>query len=256
MGRWGRYYGGWWQSIPREWREYIRIDGSPVVEIDYSGLHIILLYGLEQIDYWKDVGKDPYELEEYKHISGMRDLLKIVLLTVINAKSREAAIKAIRKEINENKENYQWFIKEGIDIQDLVDKFSEAHKPIQKYFFKDYGVKLQRTDSRIAERVINEFTIEEIPVLCLHDSFIVAIEYKEKILRLMIESFQKELPGTSPRTKDSIDPFNDGIVFVPSNGSLGILVGEDPESKESKALEKRLREHQNIHWKKEYYGKG
>jgi len=249
----GRYYGGWWQSIPSEWREHIRIDGSPVVEIDYSGLHIILLYGLEGIDYWKEVGKDPYELEEYKHIRGMRDLLKKVLLTALNADSEEAAIKAIRSTLNQDKEQYQWFFDEGIDIKGLINKFSEAHKPIQKYFFNDYGVKLQNIDARIAERIINRCTQEGIPVLCVHDSFIIAKEHKDKLQQYMLESFQAELPGTLPKTKDTDNPFNRGITFVPINGNTRFLIGEDPESKESKALEKRLKEHQETNWIRDYY---
>ena len=48
----GRFYGSWWQRIPKKWRERIRIDMSPVVEIDYSGLHIVILYALRGIDYW------------------------------------------------------------------------------------------------------------------------------------------------------------------------------------------------------------
>ena len=55
----GRFYGGWWQRIPKEWRLKIRIMANTVVEIDYSGLHIVLLYALEGIDYWDHIGTDP-----------------------------------------------------------------------------------------------------------------------------------------------------------------------------------------------------
>ncbi len=59
----GRFYGGWWQSIPKEWRAKTRIDGLPTIEMDYSGLHIVLLYHLVGIDYWVEIGSDPYHLE-------------------------------------------------------------------------------------------------------------------------------------------------------------------------------------------------
>ena len=57
----GRYYGGWWQGMPKDWRKKILLDGSRIVEIDYSGLHIVLLYALEGTDYWKTVAEDPYQ---------------------------------------------------------------------------------------------------------------------------------------------------------------------------------------------------
>jgi len=47
MERGGRFYGGWWQFIPSEFREFITINGQPTVEIDFSELHPRLLY-LEQ----------------------------------------------------------------------------------------------------------------------------------------------------------------------------------------------------------------
>jgi hypothetical protein len=59
----GRFYGGWWQRLPGKWRQRIRIiDDEPIVELDYSGLHIIMLYAIEGIDYWKEFGEDPYQL--------------------------------------------------------------------------------------------------------------------------------------------------------------------------------------------------
>ena len=40
----GRFYYGWWQSIPSEYRQYISLNGDYVVELDYSSIHIHLLY--------------------------------------------------------------------------------------------------------------------------------------------------------------------------------------------------------------------
>ena len=73
----GKYHGGWWQRLSPEWRQQIRIDGKPVVEYDYSGMHIVLLYALRGIDYWKDINKDPFDLSEYRYVNDeqMRNLL-------------------------------------------------------------------------------------------------------------------------------------------------------------------------------------
>ena len=88
-GKWsdgGRFYGGWWQRIPGELRRRIVINnsGNTCSELDYSGLHIVLLYAQENIDYWKDVQVDPYTLDGYETSERMRQLLKLVLLVAIS----------------------------------------------------------------------------------------------------------------------------------------------------------------------------
>jgi len=40
----GRFYNGWWQSVPSAYRKYIRIDNVSTVEVDFSSLHFMLLY--------------------------------------------------------------------------------------------------------------------------------------------------------------------------------------------------------------------
>ena len=104
----GRYYGGWWQRIPKDWRAKIRIWNTPVTEIDYSGLHIILLYALNGIDYWAVIGTDPYQIAGIEESERMRDLLKQVLLSAINAKDKSSAVKGVRWTINSNNDDYGW----------------------------------------------------------------------------------------------------------------------------------------------------
>lgn len=249
----GRYYGGFWQRIPKEWRRFIRINGSPTVEVDYSGLHIILLYGKEGIDYWGTIGTDPYQLEKYKHIPQMRGFLKQLLLTVVNAESKTKAIQAMQYEINKDKEQYQWFIDAGIDIEDLIDEFAEAHNPIKEYFYGGEGVKLQNMDSRIAERIINQLSLETIPVLCVHDSFIVAEEHKERLVDLMVDSFKEELPEVDTRMIDNSMQFGGYTTWVPALGNPTLFQEEKDCEQENKKMQKRLEDHQNMNWSAEYY---
>ena len=248
----GRYYGGWWQRIPKGWREHIRIDGSPTVEIDYSGLHIILLYGKKGIDYWKDIGKDPYQIKGYEQSKEMRGLLKFLLLTMLNAESRGEVLKSIRKEINLEKK-YPWLKEKGIDIGDLIDKFSDTHKPISEHFYKGHGIKLQNVDSNMAALVIKQLTKDEIPVLCIHDSFIIAKEHKDKLEKLMIDSFNALILKGVPKVTDNINPFDDGETYVPFKGLLGVGIREDYADEENSKLGIRLREHQSIEWSNDYY---
>jgi hypothetical protein len=54
----GRFYGGWWQRIDGKIRKDIRINNIATVEIDYSAIHVVMLYALMGIDYWSNSNKD------------------------------------------------------------------------------------------------------------------------------------------------------------------------------------------------------
>ena len=112
-----RSYRGWWQNIPRELRQYITIDGEPCSELDYSGQHLLLLYGLEGDEYrWlKGLNDDPYYLEDYGE--DVRSLLKVAVLILVNETNEDKV--ALEKEINHLKkfiQVYQLRIAEDDDV--------------------------------------------------------------------------------------------------------------------------------------------
>ncbi|MEI2636656.1 MAG: hypothetical protein V9E92_07410 [Methylotenera sp.] len=200
----GRFYGGWWQRVPSEWRSRIRIWNMPVSEVDYKGLHIVLLYLLNGLEYQDD----PYFLDDFEATERMRNLLKLILLSSINAKDKKEAIKAIRQEINFNPDDYSWTKDIDLDISELLDAFVVKHKPIEKFFFTRRGIELQYIDSRIAEKVINHFTKLKIPVLCVHDSFVITADKAQDLLEVMRQSFltvlkELKLPIMNPKTTQS-----------------------------------------------------
>ncbi|UCE56579.1 MAG: hypothetical protein JSV31_14370 [Desulfobacterales bacterium] len=90
----GRFYGGWWQNIPKEYRKYIRINDKDVVECDFSGLHINMLYAKEGLPLPEE---DPYELAGYGDI---REFLKQALLRLVNADSRTSVIRSLKDKKN------------------------------------------------------------------------------------------------------------------------------------------------------------
>jgi hypothetical protein len=78
----------------------------------------------------------------------------------------------------------------GIDIMGIYDRLLEHNKPIAKYMNTGVAMKLMTKDSEIADRILNEFVINEIPIRCVHDSFIVPAEYEEQLKTLMVFYFQ------------------------------------------------------------------
>jgi hypothetical protein len=266
----GRFYGGFWQRLPKDWRVKIALNNSPIVEIDYSGLHIVILYAQQGIDYWEKIDKDPYKLEEYYEVSErMRSLLKQVLLTSINAKDKSRAVKGVMYDINMNQEEFGWVREEEIEIGEVIERFANLHKPIRNYFFSNYGVKLQKIDSMMAEHIINEMTKEDLPVLCVHDSFIVESRNGEKLKGLMEKAFMMILSTLTNLDDNTIARMSTkGMSTGDYNYLRTIAVNMSEPDDRDMALtrlgvlkpgdedweyDKRFRRFKSIEWEKEYY---
>jgi len=174
----GRFYGAWWQSIPSEYRSLISLNGDYVVELDYSTIHMHLLYALS---------KATCPLEDH-YIFGrltkdFRSQTKKMMNILINAKSEDSAIKAAK-----DQELFKAGMPEGIDtIEAYVEEIYSYHDPIKKYFGTGYGVHLQFLDSQIAMKVMQRMYPE--PCLPVHDSFVVRSRQEKKLNKVMNEEF-------------------------------------------------------------------
>ncbi|XOJ84998.1 hypothetical protein ABXT54_02000 [Methylophilaceae bacterium Uisw_099_01] len=186
----GRFYGGWWQRIPSGYRGGIHFSTMPTSELDFSGLHINLIYLLCKKDFPKS---DPYDIHGIG-IEGLnRQIVKIILLHIINAKSRESAVKSITMRINFDKTLYEYVSHNKLDYPSFIDEILITHKSIKKYFFSGQGIKLQNFDAMMAEKVINHFTNLDIPVLCIHDSFLIAADKTKDLNQVMTEKYRQVL---------------------------------------------------------------
>lgn len=175
----GRFYGAWWQSIPKEYRTLISLNGEYTVEMDYSCVHIHLLYAeLQQACSMEDhyvFGKLTREF---------RPITKKVMMILINAKTEKSALGAIKKQ-----GLFNGGYPEGVNsTEEFLEEIHLHHHPIKKYFSSGMGVKLQYKDSQIAEGVM----LEMLPESCLpvHDSFIVKETLKERLEEVMNEQFE------------------------------------------------------------------
>jgi hypothetical protein len=180
----GRFYGGWWQSVPRSFRKYITIDGRSTVELDYSGHHIRMLYaeaGLLTPD-------DPYDLPDF-----IREHQKEALLIILNAKSDESAIGAMKNKGIKN-------------CNELLQALKTKHKPIADKFHSGLGWSLQYQDSKIAEDIMLHLIERDICVLPIHDSFIVARDDIEELDLVMQWSFESRYSSLSKVKHKAIAP--------------------------------------------------
>ena len=176
----GRFYGGWWQNVPKEYRRYITINNKPTVELDYSGLHPRILYGLAGLQ----PPKDPYLIGiEPKH----RDLAKVALNAIINVGSGRIS----------RAEGYDPS-KVGMEWREFLQVIEEAHKPIAQFFRVGYGLRLQFLDSQMAEQVLLHFGQNDIPCLPVHDSFVMHHGYEDELEQVMQEAFRIVVGGNVP----------------------------------------------------------
>ena len=187
----GRFYGGWWQRIPKGYREGIQLNGEVTCEIDFSSCHIVILYALAGIDYWKETDSDPYLLDDYVLPSEqMRGLLKVVVLVSVNAGSKIEALGDIRDKINRtDRDEYVWFREKNYNLEHIIDLFIEKHKPIADRFFNPDDISISAIDAAVAEIIINKFTKDRIPLLTIHDSFLTYAQSEEKLRETMQEAF-------------------------------------------------------------------
>lgn len=159
----GRLYGSW-QNIPSAYRKRLTLNGEPVAEPDFKCLHAQLLYALAGRSI--EQGFDPYSADgDFDRSAG-----KLALLIGVNARTTKAATYALAGAIQKQRNE------ERLDVSyaaAILQRIKEINAPISEFIGSDQGVRLQRIDGDLAIRVIQACIGDGIPVLPVHDSFVV-----------------------------------------------------------------------------------
>jgi len=186
--RGGRFYGPSYQGMAKNIRKSIFINGNETVELDFSGLHIRMLYhqlGQEFIE-------DPYTIGD----GSLRAEYKLVSLISINAKAQGAHI-AVKDALEEGGFEIAKDLKQ---VQALMKNYQKRHKPIQQYLFSGAGIDLQNKDSRTMEKILMRLHDRGICGLPIHDSVLVEKEHVDLLYEIMMEAYE-ELMGFAPVLK-------------------------------------------------------
>jgi len=188
----GRFYGGWWISAPSVVRKYITLNGKPTVELDFSAMHIHLLYAKVGANYAAK-GEDAYTLEQgpysLRDPEDDRDLNKLILLTSFNAKTPEKAASAVFDELRKEEKLYRYQVRDHEPIKAKLALLKKKHPQISHFVANDQGRDLQYYDSCVIEKVISHFTTKQIPVLTVHDSVICQHQHVEQVMNMMYRAF-------------------------------------------------------------------
>ena len=118
----GRFYGAYYQGMPSKFRKNIYIDGKKTVELDYSGLHIRMLYHQLGLEF----NEDPYAIGD----GSQRNEYKLVSLISINAQKRGSHI-AVRDALEDA--GFDLEQQDLTQVCKMMDDFKARHAPIKEF---------------------------------------------------------------------------------------------------------------------------
>ena len=180
------------------------IDGQPVAELDYSAMHIRMLYHLAG----QPCIEDPYESIQvfgFNTPDQMRKAVKLATNVALNCRSASGAHSAVVNRFDElakvaKAQNKAPPLPIPVDPHDLVKSLFEAHPIVKESLGKETGLRLQRRDSEIAVAVMLRMTSQGLPCLGVHDSFVVRQEDAGLLAQAMVEEYEVRF-GYEPAIK-------------------------------------------------------
>lgn len=173
----GRFYGGFWIQLPKQYRPFVKIDHKGTESRDYSATVFSLMYlekGFEvpEGDAYLFPGADPRD----------RDVIKDAAQMLVNTPCRQKALQAINYEVVCKR-----FTHRKYTAGEIVSSLELKHEAIRDLFYRDLGVLYQRKESEIAEAVMLRFVSLGKPILPIHDGFIAKREDIEFLEQAMTE---------------------------------------------------------------------
>ena len=167
----GRFYGPWWLNIPSELRQFITINNNKTVEYDYSSLIIHQIYSEVGLNYFEEntYSDDPYLLRGVPDTE--RKVNKAIIQIALNCSDLESLNAALLRQYKKGKLIGNKPRKK--EIEKRLNIFKEMNPKIADYVYKQIALRFQFQDSEIARKIINRCSRYLIPVLSVHDSFIV-----------------------------------------------------------------------------------
>ena len=203
----GRIYTGKYghQSLSKLERSTIKFDGEESCELDYSALHIRMLYHLNG----KDYQGDPYELWN-ETTPELRKIAKQTINAMINAKTNVAAVAACNQAMNPRTETGNFKSGKGLQratqLYRAIRKTNKSFKEVAELALKTHpiieknegnseytiGEHLMTLDGKIAQKILYGFAKKGIPCLGVHDSFIVPKHAEAELKEKMMSAYEEK----------------------------------------------------------------
>jgi hypothetical protein len=217
----GRFYQASHLILPKAHRHSILIDGCATTEPDFKSQHYCLLYAMKGIEL-DPIKNDPYIINGYLRLTA-----KLASLSLLNSENIAGFKANVTKSGNpmnkmvmaQYKENYELWIKrtsQGLEFEQpikpkiakgfidgmpdhiqgeqLYKSITERHSLIADLFgHDDIGGKLQKLDSSIMARALNELAKKGISGLPVHDSIRCKVEDEQVVIKEMKAAYFAEI---------------------------------------------------------------
>lgn len=190
----GRFYGGFWQQLPKEYRFLITINEQRTIQLDYSGMHFAMLYAKCNVPI---PDNDPYQLEGYPN--ELRSDIKTAFNILINCSTANEAITSIDSRIKSG--HFHHKLMSG---KSVLEAFQAKHPLIAEYIATGHGVTLQFLDSQIAERILIKGIENNVCILPIHDGFITNTSNEQHLRVWMDEAFTEVMGAEITVKQDPI----------------------------------------------------
>ena len=181
----GRHYGGFWQQVPKTDRAKITLDGAATFEHDISACHLRMAYARVGASIPQS---DLYRLEGLTsilnaHEDVCRRLVKQAVLILINAETAPSAHRAIRRHFSEANLPRD-------KAKEVIAMIKASMPDLKPVWHSGLGLELQRHDSDVAMRVMRSMRKKGVPVLPVHDSFIVPVLAEQQLKEAVEREFE------------------------------------------------------------------
>jgi hypothetical protein len=190
----GRLFGGWWQTLPRNQRKHIRIDGETVVNVDFATMHLRLAYAaagkrVPRGDLYDLTGRD-HERHDWARLrEGRKQLVSVMFL-------RNRPLTQWPGATPREREDIRSCFPKGTKLKEEIIAIRERHEAIADLFECGRGLRLQRIESDILVAVLLKLNALGITALPIHDAVLVARSHGKAAQRVM-EAEAKKATGAS-----------------------------------------------------------
>jgi hypothetical protein len=191
----GRLFGGFWMSIKKERRKQIRINGEPVVDLDYSSMFTRLAYA----DLWYPAPEG--DLYAIPGLEGRRAGVKLAMNCFLfdetpNRRTwpqdMEFSFETGSDATTDDTPKSQ--LPDGWTVSKAKKAILTAHPVLGRAWGRGLGYRLMWQESEILLLVLRELMKQDIPALGLHDGLLVAVSKADTALQAM-RAASKEVVG-------------------------------------------------------------
>jgi len=115
------------------------------------------------------------------------DYSSLHVILAFNATGEQSLFKAFRNELDYTA--YPYSFPDDV-LSELLIAIKDRHPKISHLICSGAGLRLMSLDAQMCEYVIERFVEQDIPILTVHDSFVVPFDEGERLHRLMKEAFE------------------------------------------------------------------